>query len=61
MQTTPEHLLQIAARVAADGLLRIDGEYAEATAGLMNQAERFEKARVAAVEELEKKHAYERG
>src|ERR1700722_10088176 len=61
LQTTPEHLLQIAARVAADGLLRIDGEYAEATAGLMNQAERFEKARVAAVEELEKKHAYERG
>jgi len=61
LQTTPEHLLQIAARVAADGLLRIDREYAEATAGLMNQAERFEKARAAAVEELEKKHAYERG
>jgi hypothetical protein len=61
LQTTPEHLLQIAARVAADGLLRIDGEYAEATPGLTNQAERFESARRAAVEELEKKHAYERG
>ena len=61
LQTTPEHLLQIAARVAADGLLRMDGEYAEATPGLANQAERFEGARRAAVEELEKKHAYERG
>ena len=61
LQTTPEHLLQIAARVAADGLLRIDGEHAEATSGLMGQAERFEKTRLAAVEELEKKHAFERG
>jgi hypothetical protein len=61
LQTTPEHLLQIAAGVAADGLLRIDGEYAEAMPGLTNQAERFEGARRAAVEELEKKHAYERG
>ena len=61
LQTTPAHLLEVAARVAADGLLRIDGEWAEATQGLMNHAERFEGARRAAVEELEKKHAYERG
>jgi hypothetical protein len=27
----------------------------------MNQSERFERARQAAVEELEKKHAFERG
>ena len=62
VQTTPTHLLEIAARlVAAQGLLRIEGDYAEATQGLMNQAERFEAARRAAVEELEKKHAFERG
>ena len=62
LQTTPAHLMEVAARlVAAQGLLRIDGEWAEATAGLMNQAERFESARRVAVEELEKKHAYERG
>jgi len=61
LQATTDHLRQIAAGVAADGLLRIEGEYAEATAGLMNQAERFEKARLAALEELEKKHAFERG
>jgi len=62
LQTTPGHLLEVAARlVAAQGLLRIDGEWAEATSGLMNQAERFENARRAAMEELEKKHAFERG
>jgi len=62
LQTTPAHLIEVAARlVAAQGLLRIEGEWAEATQGLMNQAERFESARRAAVEELEKKHAFERG
>lgn len=62
VQTTPAHLVEIAGRlVAAQGLLRIEGEYAEATMGLLNQAERFEQARRAAVEELEKKHAFERG
>jgi len=61
LQTTPAHLMDVAARVAAGGLLSIDGEHAEATPELMNQAERFESARRAAVEELEKKHAYERG
>jgi hypothetical protein len=62
LQTSPAHLLEIAARlVAAQGLLRIEGEWAEATQGLMHQAERFENARRAAIEELEKKHAYERG
>lgn len=62
VQTTPGHVVETAARmVAAQGLLRIEGEWAEATAGLMNQGERFEAARRAAVEELEKKHAFERG
>jgi hypothetical protein len=62
LQTTPAHLLEIAARlVAAHGLLRIEGEWAEATPGLMGQAERFENTRRQAVEELEKKHAFERG
>ena len=62
LQTTPAHLLEVAARlVAAQGLIRIEGERAEATPGLMNHAERFESARRASVEELEKKHAYERG
>ena len=62
LQTTPAHLVEIAARrVAAQGLLRIEGEWAEATPGLMGQAERFESLRRKAMEELEKKHAFERG
>jgi len=62
LQTTPAHLVEIAARlVAAQGLLRIEGEWAEATAGLMSHAERFETVRRQALEELERKHAFERG
>lgn len=62
VQTNPTHLLELAARlVAAQGLIRLEGEYAEATSGLMNQAARFESERRAAIEELEKKHAFERG
>jgi hypothetical protein len=61
LQTTLGHLVGIAARpVAAQGL-RIDGEWAEATQGLLGQAARFENTRREAVEELEKKHAFERG
>jgi len=55
-------LLEVAGRVVAgDGLVRMDGEFAVGTAGLMGQAERFEAAMRTAVEELEKKHAFERG
>jgi predicted ATP-grasp superfamily ATP-dependent carboligase len=39
----------------------MEGEFAVATAGLMAQAERIEGAMRSAVEELEKKHAFERG
>jgi len=62
LQTTPAHLVDVACRlVVAQGLLRMEGEWAEATPGLMNQAERFEHEWRAAVEELERKHAFERG
>jgi hypothetical protein len=62
LQTIPSHVLELATRlVATQGLIRIEGEWAEATPALMNQAPRFENARRAAVEELEKKHAFERG
>jgi hypothetical protein len=62
LQTTVAHLIEIAARlVAAQGLLRIEGEWAEATPGLVGHADRFESERRQAVEELDKKHAFERG
>ena len=58
LETSPAHLVEIA---ATEKLLRMDGEWAEATPGLMEQAESFESAMRTAKEELEKKHAYERG
>jgi hypothetical protein len=61
LQTTPAHLLEIAGGMAAQGLLQIEGEWAEATPALMGQAERLESVRRQALEELEKKHAFERG
>jgi hypothetical protein len=41
--------------------VRMDGEWASATEELMGQALRFEDAMRLAREELDKKHAYERG
>jgi hypothetical protein len=62
LETTPAHLIELAGRlVAGDGLVRMEGDWAEATPGLMGQAERFEAAMRSAVQELEKKHAFERG
>jgi hypothetical protein len=61
LETTAKHLVGVAGGPAGVGLMRIEGEWAEATAGLMGQAEKFEAAMRAAVEELEKKHAFERG
>jgi len=61
LESTPEHLAGIAAKLAGDGLVRMDGEFAVATDALMAQAEKFEGAMRSAVEGLEKKHAFERG
>jgi len=61
LESSAEHLVEIAGRLAEDGLVRMEGEWAEASDGLMAQAERFEGAMRSAVETLEKKHAFERG
>lgn len=64
LQTTPQHLVDIACRlVAPQGLLHVvdDDGWAEAMPALLSEAERFENARRQAIDELEKKHAFERG
>lgn len=63
LQTTPQHLVDISCRlVAPQGLLHVDDDgWGEALPSLMSEAERFEAARLQAIEELEKKHAFERG
>lgn len=62
LETSSAHLIEIGCRlVAADGLVRMEGEWAESTPALMEQAERFESAMRTSAEELEQKHAFERG
>jgi hypothetical protein len=62
LETTPGHMLEVVGRLmAGEGLVRMEGEFAVATPGLMAQSEKIGSAARAAVEELEKKHAFERG
>ncbi len=42
LETSVEHLVSIAGRLAGDGLVTMDGEFAIATDGLMGQGDRFE-------------------
>jgi hypothetical protein len=61
VETTPEHVLELARKLAEDGLMTVEGERASANAALMAQAEKFEADMRSALAELEKKHAFERG
>jgi len=61
VETSPENLREVARTLERQGLVKLDGEFATATAELMNQAGKFEADARAALEELEKKHAFERG
>jgi hypothetical protein len=61
VETSTDHLLATAHELAKQGLLSLAGENATATPALMEQAVRFEADSQVALEELEKKHAFERG
>jgi hypothetical protein len=61
VETTPAHVLEVARKLAQEGLMTVEGERAAANASLMAQAEKFEGEMKTALEELEKKHAFERG
>jgi hypothetical protein len=61
VQTSVTHVLDVAAKLQAGGLIELDGESAVANAALMQRAEQFEADMRGALEELEKKHAFERG
>jgi hypothetical protein len=61
LQTTPDHVAEIANRMADEGLITLARRYATALPALMSRGEEFEAEMRAAVEELEKKHAFERG
>jgi hypothetical protein len=61
VETSTEHLLEVARKLQAQGLIKLEGEWATADPPLIEQAGKFEADMRAAVRELEKKHAYERG
>jgi len=61
VETSSEHLLGVAKRLEAQGLIALQGDWASAAPALMAQAEKFEADMRTALEQLEKKHAFERG
>jgi hypothetical protein len=61
LETSSARLLEAARKLAQEGLMTLEGEHAAANASLMAQAEKFEAEMRVALEELEKKHAFERG
>jgi len=61
VEASSEHLLGVAKKLEAQGLIKLEGEWAAANPSLMERAAAFEADMRAALEELEKKHAYERG
>jgi hypothetical protein len=61
LDTTAHHLSEVAAGLAKQGLWNMGRAYAKATPKLLSQKEKFEADLKNALEELEKKHAFERG
>lgn len=61
VQTSTDHIAEIAASLAGQGLFTMARRYATASLALMNQRERFEREMADALRQLEEKHAFERG
>jgi len=61
LDTTAHHLAEVGAGMAKQGMWKMERAYATATEKLMSQAQRFEADAKKALEDLEKKHAFERG
>ena len=61
VQTTTDHLAEIAAGLTKQGRFTMARSYATALPALMDQKERFEAEMASARRELEQKHAFERG
>ena len=61
LDTTIDHIAEIAAGLAQQGLFTLAQRHATALDALMDQRDRFESEMAAALQELEEKHAFERG
>jgi hypothetical protein len=61
LDTTIDHIAEIAAGLAQQGLFTLARRHATALPALMDQKDRFESEMAAALQQLEEKHAFERG
>ncbi len=61
LDTGADHVAEIAAGLAQQGLFTMARRYATALEALMDQKDRFESEMAAALQQLEEKHAFERG
>ena len=61
VQTTTDHIAEIAAGLAQQGLFTMARRYATASGSLVSQGERFGNEMADALRQLEEKHAFERG
>lgn len=61
LDTTPQHLAELAGSLMKQGWWTMERAYARATDKLMSDSMRFERVMQVALEELENKHAFERG
>jgi hypothetical protein len=61
LETSTDHLVEIAAQLMHQGLFTMARRYATALPALMDQKARFEAEAAAALLQLEQKHAFERG
>jgi len=61
LDTTTDHIAELAAGLAQQGLFTMARRYATALPALMDQKDRFESEMAAALRQLEEKHAFERG
>jgi hypothetical protein len=61
LDTTTDHIAEIAAGTAQRGLITLARRYAAARPSLMDQKDRFESEMAAARRQLEEKHTFERG
>jgi hypothetical protein len=59
--TTTDHIAEIAAGLAQQGLIIMARRYATALPALMDQKDRFDSEMATALRQLEEKHAFERG
>jgi hypothetical protein len=59
VESTVPHLLEIARDLEKSGLVKLEGEWASANPGLLAQNEKFDADMRSALEDLEKKHAFE--